>query len=58
MLNEAPGDGINTGVGGAILGGIANTIEFANNARKSRRPRVVNYIGMDRENYLLLSKGT
>ena len=34
MLSEAPGDGINTGVGGAILGGIANTIKFGKSVGK------------------------
>ena len=34
MLSEAPGDGVNTGVGGAILGGVANAIKFGNTARK------------------------
>lgn len=34
MLNEVSGDGVNTGVGGAILGGVANAIKFGNTARK------------------------
>ena len=34
MLSEAPGDGVNTGVGGAILGGMVNAVKLANNARK------------------------
>ena len=34
MLSEAPGDGVNTGVGGAILGGIVNAVKLGNNARK------------------------
>ena len=34
MLSEAPGDGVNTGVGGAILGGMVNAVKLGNNARK------------------------
>ena len=34
MLSEAPGDGVGTGVGGAILGGMVNAVKFANTARK------------------------
>ena len=30
MLSEAPGDGVGTGVGGAVLGGVANAIKFGN----------------------------
>ena len=39
MLSEAPGDGINTGVGGAILGGIANTIKFGKTVGKFARAK-------------------
>ena len=34
MLSEAPGDGVGTGVGGAILGGMVNAVKFGNAARK------------------------
>ena len=37
MLSEAPGDGVGTGVGGAILGGIANTIKFGKAVGKFAR---------------------
>ena len=39
MLSEAPGDGVGTGVGGAILGGVANAIKFGNTARKFARAK-------------------
>ena len=39
MLSEAPGDGVGTGVGGAILGGIANTIKFGKTVGKFARAK-------------------
>ena len=50
MLNEVSGDGVNTGVGGAILGGVANAQVIL--------LVVKHLVTQVWKNYLLSSKGT